>query len=107
MCFFRVIIWKKKRTEKQEGQRSWVFFLPAHAHLMEAMCGNLLLGEKGERALPCKYELIFDLDLPDTTAGKGQPTDGDQKDDQCTSLTYIISIKVGAAFDTTEEDMIK
>lgn len=57
-------------------------------------------GKKGGRVLPCKYKLIFDLDLPDTTAGKGQPTNGDQKDDQWISLTYIISIKVGAAFDT-------
>lgn len=55
--------------------------------------------------MPCKYELIFDLDLPDSTAGKEQPTDGDQKDD--ISLTYIISIKVGAAFETIREDMIK
>lgn len=55
--------------------------------------------------MPCKYELIFDLDLPDSTAGKEQPTDGDQKDD--ISLTYIISIKVGAAFETIREDKIK
>lgn len=91
MCALLELSSEKNKMKGETGRIEELgFFLPARGHLMEVMFGNLLLGKKRGKVLPCKYGLIFDLNPPDTTVGKGKKTD----DDQYISLTYIISIQV-------------